>query len=177
MEPLEEDIFGVKPDNLKHSLHSNLSNNRIEEIILKSIDDQDTLFSQPLFQEELQKEEYPSAYTKEIIDMCSEYILDDPQYAFHSLDSDSFEKIHRTHSPRRDKSQEKKKNKLNEGRPFICTYSHCFKAFKRFEHLKRHYRIHTGEKPYKCLVYGCNKTFSRSDNLMQHSKIHMNRKQ
>lgn len=60
-----------------------------------------------------------------------------------------------------------------QSRPFVCNYIQCNKAFKRFEHLKRHYRIHTGEKPYRCPALGCNKTFSRSDNLNQHMKVHL----
>lgn len=72
--------------------------------------------------------------------------------------------------------EEKKKDMEGvqmQTRPFVCHYMQCNKAFKRFEHLKRHYRIHTGEKPYKCSVLECGKTFSRSDNLNQHMKIHM----
>ncbi|KAF7683100.1 Zinc finger C2H2 protein [Astathelohania contejeani] len=60
----------------------------------------------------------------------------------------------------------------SKNRPFICHYKYCNRAFKRFEHLKRHYRIHTGERPFKCPHQGCLKAFSRSDNLNQHLKVH-----
>lgn len=60
----------------------------------------------------------------------------------------------------------------NASRPFICHFRMCNRAFKRFEHLKRHYRIHTGERPFKCKYPGCNKAFARSDNLNQHLKVH-----
>lgn len=68
----------------------------------------------------------------------------------------------------------RKKNKGCDlsSRPFICQYKNCSSAFKRFEHLKRHYRIHTGERPFKCKYPGCFKKFARSDNLSQHLKIH-----
>lgn len=57
-------------------------------------------------------------------------------------------------------------------RPFVCTYKDCKRAFKRYEHLKRHNLMHTGERPHKCKFPGCSKAFSRSDNLSQHYKIH-----
>lgn len=57
-------------------------------------------------------------------------------------------------------------------RPFVCHYKKCNRAFKRFEHLKRHYRIHTGERPFKCKFPGCHKAFARSDNLNQHMRVH-----
>lgn len=65
-------------------------------------------------------------------------------------------------------------DKINHAsaRPFVCHYKMCNRAFKRFEHLKRHYRIHTGERPFKCKFPGCHKAFARSDNLNQHLRVH-----
>ncbi|KAH9410994.1 hypothetical protein HK407_09g14080 [Ordospora pajunii] len=57
-------------------------------------------------------------------------------------------------------------------RPFVCSFNSCKRAFKRYEHLKRHILMHTGERPHKCKFPGCSKSFSRSDNLSQHYKIH-----
>jgi hypothetical protein len=46
-------------------------------------------------------------------------------------------------------------------RPFAC--DECGRKFKLYEHLRRHQRIHTGERPYLCPHANCMKTFSRSD--------------
>jgi len=55
---------------------------------------------------------------------------------------------------------------------FKCTYNKCPGAFKRPEHLRRHEKIHTGEKPYMCDVTVCRRRFSRSDNLKDHRRRH-----
>ncbi|KAK4048638.1 C2H2-type domain-containing protein [Microbotryomycetes sp. JL201] len=50
-----------------------------------------------------------------------------------------------------------------------CPAQHCKAAFKRSEHLKRHYKsVHMGSKPFPCMEEGCTKAFSRKDNLQQH---------
>ena len=52
----------------------------------------------------------------------------------------------------------------------VCTL--CDKRFKRLEHLKRHNKVHTGERRYCCTIPGCGKWFSRTDNLMAHIRTH-----
>ncbi|KAI8365271.1 uncharacterized protein BYT42DRAFT_608787 [Radiomyces spectabilis] len=54
----------------------------------------------------------------------------------------------------------------------VCTYAYCGWSFKRFEHLKRHMLVHTGERPHVCPYPGCGKSFSRSDNFHAHYRTH-----
>ncbi|KAK9764259.1 hypothetical protein K7432_008382 [Basidiobolus ranarum] len=58
-----------------------------------------------------------------------------------------------------------------------CKFPGCNMRFKRLEHLKRHFRVHTMERPFPCTHEGCGKAFSRSDNLSQHLKTHERRAQ
>lgn len=183
MPPLDNNLFRDKT-NLKQNILDREKHIQIEEIILKSINDQESLFNQTFFQES-SKRDYTDNYATEIIDMCSGYNIDEMSYNLSNIEtnqfgSSHFMQIHKKKPSDTIKSIYKqklpKKKEGEDSRPFICTHTNCFKAFKRFEHLKRHYRIHTGEKPYNCGFPGCNKTFSRSDNLMQHEKIHGNKR-
>ncbi|KAK1350941.1 hypothetical protein CWI37_0010p0080 [Hamiltosporidium tvaerminnensis] len=96
------------------------------------------------------------------IDFCDDFYLIHPD----RIETDSNYKNEKI------KFQNINQNTGQSSRPFICHYKDCNSAFKRFEHLKRHYRIHTGERPFKCKFPGCYKTFARSDNLNQHLKVH-----
>ncbi|KAI9149812.1 hypothetical protein H9P43_009991 [Blastocladiella emersonii ATCC 22665] len=54
-----------------------------------------------------------------------------------------------------------------EPRPFICGFDDCAARFSRNHDLKRHERIHTGEKKWKCLE--CERAFGRRDALARHT--------
>ncbi len=49
-----------------------------------------------------------------------------------------------------------------------CKY--CEKHFERPSDLRRHHRIHSGDKPFTCDV--CEKSFCQSGNLIVHKRIH-----
>lgn len=69
------------------------------------------------------------------------------------------------------KQTELPKTEFSEDRPFVCEL--CNKSFKRSEHLKRHFIIHTGSKTHVCIQ--CGKAFSRKDHLTKHLQSHANR--
>ncbi|GAA5962709.1 hypothetical protein JCM3765_006174 [Sporobolomyces pararoseus] len=64
----------------------------------------------------------------------------------------------------------KSKGKTRKVHP--CPAVNCGAAFKRSEHLKRHFKsVHRGEKPFPCKIESCGKSFSRKDNLQQHQAM------
>ncbi|XP_072019096.1 uncharacterized protein [Amphiura filiformis] len=55
----------------------------------------------------------------------------------------------------------------------LCTY--CGKTFPRMYYLKRHLKVHTGDKPYLCP--SCGKRFSTGFGLKSHMKTHDGKKE
>ncbi|KAF7724309.1 hypothetical protein EC973_001155 [Apophysomyces ossiformis] len=75
-----------------------------------------------------------------------------------------------------DKQRRNSRSQLTQGpttkHKHVCKYAYCGWSFKRYEHLKRHMLVHTGERPHVCHFPGCGKSFSRSDNFHAHYRTH-----
>lgn len=53
-------------------------------------------------------------------------------------------------------------------KPFSCR--HCSKCFSHRHQMKNHERVHTGEKPFRCPV--CGRCFVQSNHMKRHLSIH-----
>ncbi|KAJ6632828.1 Zinc finger and SCAN domain-containing protein 5B [Pseudolycoriella hygida] len=77
----------------------------------------------------------------------------------------------RSADPSQPKTNRRRQNKFGK---VLLECEICSKQFDRPSLLKRHSRVHTGERPHLCLV--CNKRFSTSSSLNTHSRIHSGEK-
>ncbi|XP_069495805.1 transcription factor IIIA [Ambystoma mexicanum] len=60
----------------------------------------------------------------------------------------------------------------NQGKPYVCDFEGCGKAYKKHQQLRVHQCHHTNELPFKCSHQDCGKSFPLPSKLIRHEKVH-----
>jgi len=58
--------------------------------------------------------------------------------------------------------------------PFPCPVIGCDHTATTSGSIKRHLRVHTGERPFACPVIGCDYTATQSSHIKRHLRVHTN---
>ena len=100
--------------------------------------------------------------------------LEVPPHQPSSLSSDQSPPRGQMTNPRLDEAGGSGSNgqELEQDRPYPCEV--CGRKFIRATHLRRHMRIHTGEKPFGCHI--CGQRYARGDYLRAHIQAHRREK-
>jgi len=59
---------------------------------------------------------------------------------------------------------------------FPCRIADCNQMFTTFANMKRHEKLHNGDRPHPCPHDGCTKSFARKYDLKVHARVHSNEK-
>ena len=65
-------------------------------------------------------------------------------------------------------------SKQHRNKRFACPVQPCGKKFSDRGHLKRHIRVHTGDRPFKCPT--CERLFADKTNMNRHKETHSSNK-